>query len=63
MNCARMNAGRPSGRKPRFYPTDAMCMAILRDNGWTYDRIAASFGTVRSVVRDYIEARPSRWAT
>lgn len=53
-----------SGRKPRFGPSDVLTMAILRDNGWSYDRIAAEFGTVRSVVTKYLrdEFVPWRWA-
>jgi hypothetical protein len=54
----------PSGRKPKFYPSDVLVMAILRDDGWTVTRIAREFGTVRSVVARYLHHRftPGRWA-
>ena len=54
----------PRGRKPKFYPSDVLCMAILFDNGWSITRIAGEFCTVRSVVTRYLhhEFGPKRWA-
>jgi hypothetical protein len=53
------------GRKPKFYPSDVLTMAILLDDGWTVTRIAAEFKTVRSVVARYLHHRftPGRWAS
>lgn len=53
----------PQGRKPKFYPSEVMTMAILLDNGWTVTRVAAEFGTVRSVVARYLkhDFSPQRW--
>ena len=54
----------PRGRKPKFFPSDVLTMAILRDDGWSVTRIAREFGTVRSVVARYLhhEFSPRRWA-
>ena len=56
-------SGAPRGRKPRFTPSDVLVMAILRDNGWTYDDIAAEWKAARSIITKYLqEFRPGRWA-
>ena len=54
----------PRGRKPKFFPSDVLTMAILLDNGWSITRIAEEFRTVRSVVARYLhhEFGPKRWA-
>jgi hypothetical protein len=64
MNRARYSPGGVArGRKPRFMPSDVLTMAILRDNGWTYDRLAAEYRTSRSVVMRYLACfTPGRWA-
>jgi len=60
---SQINSGGIRGRKPRFMPSDVLTMALLRDNGWTFDRIAAEYRTSRSVVTRYLsQFTPGRWA-